>query len=192
MVTTMQPNQELDALVDEHRHWLSSFETQYLRNWKKLYAADYEAAMTEAGVRRLLQRNDVAIEPNENLTGNCGGPDFRCSVGGSRFYVEATCVSIAAMEKKSGIQNEATGFSPINVMGVMEAIFSECVNKARQCRNLDGPALVAVGTFHSVAAMIGLKRALVSTVLTGKTKIARNIDVQTGQQVGDTLPDHGT
>ncbi len=53
MATSMQPDEELDALADEHRRWLSSFDAQYLLNWEKLYAADYEAAMTEASIRRI-------------------------------------------------------------------------------------------------------------------------------------------
>ncbi len=67
-----------------------------------------------------------------------------------------------------------------------EAVFAECVNKAPQCGGLDAPALVAVGTFHATAAMIGFKKVLVRGMLTGKTQMTWDIDIQTGQQVGDT------
>lgn len=182
MPTTMKANCELDALADEHRQWLSQFDPQYLANWEKLYAADYEAALTEAGVRRLLQRHEVTVEPNEKLTGACGGPDFCCTAGEWHFYVEVTCISIDTAERKSGIEVGPREFSPFNLMGMTEAIFAECQNKAPQCANLDGPALVAVGTFHSTAAMVGFDKVLVNCVLTGKTKMAWDINIQTGEE----------
>ena len=86
------------------------------------------------------------------------------------------------------MKDEPTEFSTFNVMGMPEAVFAKSKNKARQCGNLDGPALVAIGTFHATAAMIGFKKVLVNNVLTGKSKMAWNIDVQTGQQVGDSYP----
>jgi len=51
----LQPNRFLDELVAEHRDWLSDHDDQYLKNFDKLINADYEAAMTEASVRRMLQ-----------------------------------------------------------------------------------------------------------------------------------------
>ena len=79
----LQSNDYFVALGDEHCHWLSSFADQYLRNWEKVRAANYEAAMTEAAIRRMLQVHGIAVEPNEKLSSNCGGPDFRwpASVG---------------------------------------------------------------------------------------------------------------
>lgn len=179
-------NTEMQQLADEHRQWLSAFDPQHLANWEKMLKADDEAAMTEAGIRRMLQRHGVTVEPNEKLTGTCGGPDFRCTVNESHFYVEVTCITLATAERRSGIKDGARGFAPFNVMGMTEAIFSECQNKAPQCGNLDGPALVAVGTFHGTAAMVGFDKVPINCVLTGKTKMAWDIDISTGQQVGDS------
>jgi hypothetical protein len=176
----------MHELSDEHRQWLSSFDPRYLKNWEKMLEADDEASLTEAAVRRMLQRHGVAVEPNEGLSGVCGGPDFRCTANGNRFYVEATCITCAVAVKRSGIVDGTSGPAPFNVMGMNEAVFSEIQGKASQCRDLDGPALVAVGTFHSTAAMVCFKKALVSRVLTGETKMAWGIDASTGQQVGDT------
>jgi len=186
MPALVRLNREMQQLADEHRQWLSSFAPQYLANWEKLFNADDESAMTEAAVRRLLQRHGVTVEPNEKLSGTCGGPDYRCKVRASHFYVEATCISIATAERRSRIVNGATGFAPFNGTGMAEAVFADCQNKARQCGNMDGPTLVAVGTFHGTAAMVGFKKVLVSTVLTGKTRMAWTIDVHTAQQVGNT------
>lgn len=185
-MTTMESNPYFDALVKEHRHWLSPFDSRYARNWEKLYAADSEAALTEASVRRMLQSHNTIVEPSENHDGGRGGPDFRCLVGRNHFYVEVTCISIANAEKRTEVKDGATGFSPFNVTGMIEAVFNECVNKARQCGDLDAPALVAVGTFHATAAMMGFKKVLVNMVLSGKTSMTWDIDMSTGQQVGET------
>jgi hypothetical protein len=176
----------MHELSDEHRQWLSSFDPRYLKNWEKMLEADDEAALTEAAVRRMLQRHSVAVEPNEGLSGDCGGPDYRCTANGIRFYVEVTCITRAVAEKRSGIVDGTSGAAPFNVMGMNEAVFSEIQGKASQCGDLDGPALVAVGSFHSTAAMVCFNKALVSRVLTGETKMAWGIDSSTGQQVGDT------
>jgi hypothetical protein len=186
-MTLSLKNPYFRELADEHRSWLSTFDPQYLANWEKLLNCDVEAALCETGVRRRLQNCAVALEPCENLTGDCRGPDFRCQVGTIHFYVEVSCVSIAAAERKTGMKNEVSRKpSPFNVMGMAEAIFGKCGDKAPQCANLDGPALVAVGTFHAAAAMAGFSKILVGNVLTGKTSFSQNISLKTGEPVGDT------
>lgn len=182
MRSTLERNEHLDAWADEHRRWLSQFDPQHRANWEKLLSSDYEAAVMEASVRRVLEHHGVRVEPNERLTGECGGPDFRCSIGGQRFYVEVTCISIATAARKSGIEVGRRKFSPFNVTGMIDAIFSECMNKAPQCANLDAPALVAIGTFHTSAAMSGLDKVLVNMALTGTTKMAWDINPKTGEQ----------
>jgi hypothetical protein len=177
-------NPHWQALSDEHCEWLSAFNPQYLANWEKLLRTDSEAALCEAAVRRLLQNHGITVEPNEDLTGARQRPDFRCTVGEYFFYVEVTCISIITAEKRSGIKDDQSGFAPFNVTGMTEAVFAECVNKAPQCANLDGPTLVAVGTFHSTAATLGFTKPLVSTVLTGRTKLAWEVDIKTGKQAG--------
>jgi hypothetical protein len=172
-------------LADDHRRWLSTFHPQYLSNWEKMLNADSEAALCEAGVRRRLELSGINVEPNESLTGQCGGPDFRCSMAKHHFYVEVTCISIATAEKESGLSDESHGLIPFNLWGMAEAVFSKCMKKSPQCENLDGPALVAVGTFHFTAASVGFNKVLLSGLLTGQTKMAWDIDIQTGQQVGD-------
>ena len=186
-MTLSLDNPHWSELADEHRQWFDGFDPQYLANWENLLNGDVEAAMCEAAVRRRLQGFGVSVEPNEQLTGDCGGPDFRCKVGPDHFYVEVTCISIEAAERKTDIKDELKReCAPFNLMGMTKAIFAKCGNKAPQCANLDAPALVAVGTFHSTAAMATINKVLVGTVLTGKTSMAWNVSTQTGQQVGDT------
>jgi hypothetical protein len=156
------------------------------QNREKMLRADSEAALCEAGVRRRLVLSGVSVEPNESLTGKCGGPDFRCTCGQDHFYVEVTCMLIATAEQVSGIKLGQTGsFSP-NVWGMAEEVFDKCQKKATQCANLDGPALVAVGTFHTDAALFGFTKVQLSGMLTGQTKLAWTIDTESGQQIGDT------
>jgi hypothetical protein len=184
-MTLSLDNESWKQLADEHRYWLSAFDPQYRSNWEKMLNADSEAALCEAGVRRRLERSGVRVEPNESLTGKDRAPDFRCFSDRDHFYVEVTCISIATAERRSDIKPEPSGFSPFNPWGMVEAVFAECKNKAPQCANLDRPALVAVGTFHTTAAMIGLKKVLVEGLLTGKTVMAWDVDDRTGQQAGD-------
>lgn len=179
------PNVWANSLAIEHRAWLRRFDPQYPGNWEKLLNADQEAALTEAGVRRLLERHGMAVEPYESLTGGCRRPDFRCTVGDKHFYVEATCVRISTAEKKTGVKNLATGISPCNPMGMTEAIHAKCKEKASQFADLDGPALLAIGTFHGYAAMDFSEKWSVNFVLVGKPSMAWDIDTS-GQQVGET------
>ena len=183
MAALSWPNPFLDQLADEHRNWLSPFDLQYLRNWERLLNADDEAAMVEARVRGILQGYGIVVEPNEDLTGAQQQPDFRCMAGATEFYVEVTCISKDVATAKTGIPDESHGLTACRSLN--DAIFSACRGKAGQCGNVDGPALLAVGTFHTFAAMHSFKRPVVDWLLTGEPKMAWNIDMRTGEQVGD-------
>lgn len=172
---------ELEA---EHRRWLSGFDAQYLANWENVLNADQEAGFAEARVRRLLQAYAISVEPNEDLTGATRRPDFRCFAGDDKFYVEVTCISTEAAAARTGIPVEPHGVTSCRPL--TDAVFAECRGKASQCGNLDAPALVAIGTFHTFAAMASLTKPVVNWVLTGKGKSAWDIDMRTGQQVGET------
>lgn len=177
-------NAHMQQLVDEHRQWLSTFHPQYLANWDRLFNDDDESAMTEAVVRRILEHYGVTVEPNEDLTGAVQSPDFRCVKANSQFYVEVTRISVAKATDKTGIDDVQTGlsgFRPLN-----DAIFEVCRGKARQCGSADGPVLLAVGTWHGFAAMASFQKPIVNMLLTGETKMTWNLDITTGQQVGDT------
>lgn len=173
------------GLIQEHRDWLASFAPQHLANWERLSNGNMEAGCCEAAIRRRLQRSGVTVEPNENLRSDGSGPDFRCEASGSQFYTEVTCVLCSTATARTGIPEEPHS-GGVNPFGMTEAIFSECVSKAKQGRDMDAPTLVAVGTFHGFAALSSFRKVIVSSVLTGKTKIAWNIDITTGRQVGET------
>lgn len=183
MVDSLRTEVFFQRLEAEHRGWLSSFDPVYLKNWEKLAGGDEEAALAEARIRQLLQGHGVTVEPNESLTGQGRRPDFCCRVKEYKFYVEVACIPISVATEKTGIPNGPHGFCsrrPLN-----DAIFSKCQAKAAQCKNLDAPALVAIGTFHSFAAMSSFKKPMLNWTLTGETKIAWDIDLQTGQQTED-------
>ncbi len=165
---------------------MSSYASRHLANWDRLRKGNLEAACCEAAFRRHLISLGVIVEPNEVLRANGSGPDFRCSSNGSHFYVEVTCVLRSTATQKSGILDGSTRWAAFDPCGMIDAIFSECANKASQCRDMDAPTIVAVGTFHANAARTCFKRAQVASVLTGKTKIAWDIDTFSGQQTGDS------
>lgn len=178
-------NPEMQQIVDEHREWLQPFDPQYLANWNKMLRHDDEAAMTEAVVSRILQINGCAVEPNERLSGDCGGPDFRCTRNGSRFYVEVTCISIEAADNHENATDLGDGVRAVNPYAMTEAVFRESQSKTKQCSNLDAPCLVAIGTWNGFAAMSGFHKVHLNSVLTGKTSLSWNVSIATGQQVGD-------
>lgn len=172
-----------DQLANEHRRWLSAFEVQYLRNWEKLPKTDDEAAKAEARMRSILQDHRIVVEPNEDLTGNRQQPDFKCSSASGSFYVEVTCISKNTATKTTGLPEEPHGLTACKPLN--DAIFEKCREKAKQCANLDGPALLAIGTFHVFAAMHSFKRAAINRLLTGEANMAWNFDAETGKQVGN-------
>jgi hypothetical protein len=177
----------ISELEAEHREWLSSYASRHLANWDRLRKGNHEAACCEAAFRRQLIFLGATVQPNEVLRADGSGPDFRCSSNGSHLYVEVTCVLRSTATQKSGIMDGSTGWAPLNPFGMIDAIFSECTNKASQRRNMDAPTIVAVGTFHANAARICFERLTVASVLTGKTKMSLDIDLGTGEQDGATF-----
>jgi hypothetical protein len=111
------------------------FDPRYLANWEKNLNGDEEAALAEAGVRRLLQGYAARVEPNEDLTGGETGaeqrPDFHCESDGHGFEVEVTHISIEKATKVTGLVEDPIGachYSSLN-----DAIFVACKGKAKQC-----------------------------------------------------------
>jgi hypothetical protein len=182
----LEPCEFLGTLEAEHCSWLVAFDAQYLRNFEKLYKADYEAAMTEAAVRRFLEEQHIDVQPAEDLSGKVQRPDFLCTASNSKFYVEVTCIAIQKVidqtalphPSQSGTQHDA----PLN-----DALWSACRGKAAQCGDLDYPSLVAIGTHHSSASALCIKEPKVDMLLTGTTSISWNMDVRTGSKVGDVF-----
>lgn len=175
-------NPFLSELHDEHRKWLSVFDSQFLRNWEKLLKSNIEAAMTEAGIRRFLESQSVLVEPNEELTGAEQRPDFKCQFDGQRFYVEVTHISTQKAEKITGL-SEAGGIA-MNPTPLNKAIKAICSEKAVQCSNQDAPVLIAVGTFHGAAAMYSFSPPWPDMILTGMTEMSVTINKATLSSVG--------
>ena len=182
----LEPYEFLDELEGEHRGWLAPFDGRYLRKFENLLKGNYEAAMTEAAVRRLLERQGVAVEPNEDLTGASKQPDLFCTHARQEFYVEVTCISIEKATKKTGlpVDPRETGFRSYSSLN--DAFWAACKGKVTQCAGLDHPALVAVGTHHAQASALCVSEPHAEMLLTGETKIAWNLDLTTGSQAGDT------
>jgi hypothetical protein len=179
-------NSHWQVLIVEHRQWLSRFDEQHLVDWNNLLNNNSEAALCEAATRRLLEREGIVVEPYKRHEGNSRRPDFHCHSGEATFYVEVTCVQITTAESRSSISADPIGHSPFNVFGMIDAVVDKLSGKTTQCADLDAPALVVVGTFHTVAAMVGFKKPLVSCILTGKTNVAWDIDIDSGQHVAET------
>lgn len=169
-------NRWLYKLAREHQAWLAKFDPRHARKWAHACKNDPESAFCEAEVRRRLQRNGATVEPGERLTQNPGGPDFRCAVGRDHFYVEATCIKTQNAEGRTGACGPTRTLRPYNAWGLNEQIFNEVKPKAKQCRNLDGPALVAVGTWATAPGMLCFERLILDGLLIGKLMLSWDID----------------
>jgi hypothetical protein len=173
--------QDLEA---EHRTWLLDFDQQYLRNWEKLLKDKEEAALAEARIRQILESYRVTVEPNESLTGHEKRPDFLCTVDGYCFEVEVTHISIQKAINETGIdvedQREVCCHGLLN-----RAVAKVCTHKAEQCANRNHPTLLAVTTFHSVAAAICSLRNNIESLLTGERSFTWDMKADTLQPDGD-------
>lgn len=174
-----------DESIERHERWLGCFNPQYLDNWKKLLGNDAEAAMCEVDVRLLLADNGVDVEPNEDLSGGGKTPDFLCRKDDQAFYVEVTCIGINKATEVTALPHEFTG-DPSFHRALNDAIFNACRQKTPQCADQDLPCLVAVGTFHHQASCICVDKHYLADLLTGEPMIAHDIDMRTGEGVGET------
>ncbi len=172
-------------LTTEHRQWLGGFDPQYLANWEKLLKSDAEAAMCEAGVRRLLHQLNVDVSPNEDLTGNERRADFACSSNGEVFFVEVACVPIEKAEQITGLSDGANVNVARNPTPLNGAIHRKCKSKASQCSNHTAPVLLAIGTWHSHAAILSFMPPYPDMLLTGITTMTVFLDKETLQSTGE-------
>jgi hypothetical protein len=81
--------------IEQYRSWLGPFSKQHLKRWEDLLASNPEAAICEALTQQMLYNQEIIVEQNEDISS--GGPDFLCSKNSKSFYVEATCISKAAV-----------------------------------------------------------------------------------------------
>ncbi|MGA2799655.1 MAG: hypothetical protein ABSE63_18895 [Thermoguttaceae bacterium] len=185
MVDPLRPNPFFDRLVDEHRQWLSGFDRRYLIKWNTLLNNDEEAALCEARVRQMLQSLSVQVQPNEDTKGDQGGPDYLCHRYEKRFYVEVKCITREVATHETGLVDGDC--SARNPGTLNRLIFYACNKKAGQCSNQDAPVLLAVGTFHSNAAMHSFMPPWPDMLLTGKYTPTVILDKKTGASIGPTL-----
>jgi hypothetical protein len=103
--------------------------------------------------------------------------------------VEATCISIATATDITKLSHELS--SEPTFFGLLsEAVFNKAWDKTQQFEKVDGPTLLAVGTFHTSASRHSLSRRCADELLTGRGQIYWNVDTRTGAAVGN--PWHGT
>ncbi|GMU24349.1 MAG: hypothetical protein AMXMBFR13_44230 [Phycisphaerae bacterium] len=171
-------------VLDKFIAWIERFETQHARNWARLYNADPEAAMCEAMFWGVLTDCGVTVEPNADLGGLKKAPDFVCSKGGRKFYVEVTCILIDTATEHSSLPS-ASEPGARHYHHLNDAIFAEVTSKTPQCSNLDAPCVLAVGTFHYHASISCIRKTFVEWLLTGETNIGWYFDPSLGTAVGE-------
>jgi hypothetical protein len=193
VASLLEPCIHWDELEAEHRHWLTTFDSQHQRDWENLLKADYEAALCEAAVRRLLQVAQITVQPNADLIGlaQYGAerrPDYRCARTNpeGNFYVEVANIPIAKAVAETNLPHPFQS-GPRNYRNLNKPIFDKCRKKTKQCSDTALPTLLAVGTFHYQASVICMTRRDADWLLTGETSISFMVNAETGAAVGDTF-----
>ncbi len=167
-------------VLDQFIKWIEQpqFDQRHATNWGKLYRNNPEAAMCEAYFWAVMHDCGVDVEPNPNIT-----PDFVCRKGDNRFYVEVTCVQIDTATRKTNLEplpdQTATSYQSLN-----EAILGETKNKTSKCANLDAPCIVAIGTFHYQASVLGVRKRFMEWLHTDPC-IGMTFDVKAGRIIGE-------
>ena len=172
-----------EELATSHRSWLKSFHTQHSRAWERLVKTDLEAALSESGVRRLLESKGVIVSPGEGTKGVQGGPDFRCVMDNTEFFVEVGNIAKEKADEITGIVvggTEAYRFTSLN-----ESIFNKCDAKAKQCAKRNAPVLLAIATF-SAASLQAFAPPYPQELLTGKVMHALEIDRESKRVIGES------
>ncbi|MBL7189963.1 MAG: hypothetical protein ISS70_26850 [Phycisphaerae bacterium] len=169
--------------IRSHRKWLQSFDEGYVTKWEKLLKADPEAAICEAATRELLERHDVTVRPNEDLS--VGGPDYLCTRGRKHFYLEVTCISKDAATRVTKLPDKCPS-GPESYTYMTNKILRKLSNKASQCAGMDGPTLVALCTLHSQAGDLCFDDLAAEELLIGITYITHDLDNETHEPVGNT------
>jgi len=183
----VQPHHKLmesyGDVIRRHRAWLTAYGRARRERWEGMLESQPEAALVEGGVCGFLQKSVGSVEPNEDP--DSGGPDFACMQGGERFYVEATCVTIEAGTRATGVDaGQCGGGFGRAITGVIR---NEVSNKAKQCAGVtDAPCLLAIGTLHSEVGRLFRDELQVPSVLTSDTKITCAFDPTTGEAVGES------
>lgn len=174
---------EYSQLIDEHHKWLNGFEAERLRQWKKLFNANIEAALCEAATRKLLVGHGCDVEPFEDRAS--GGVDFKCSKNGNTFYVEATCITKEVASDKSCLPHLPQPSKATYYKFLTRTIWQELSNKTSQCSGLDTSCIVVIGTFHLQVGCRCFRDLAAEDLLTGKTYITQHIDTKLGKAVGE-------
>lgn len=171
-------------LISEHLSWLSAFDRYHSVQWENLLTANREAAEFEAAVRRLLQQNSCFVEPHATPDGSRPSPDFYCKRSGRGFFVEAACITVEQASDITGLTPAPHHASASYYAPMTQTIWNVCKKKTPQCRNLDQPVLLAVGTFHYNASARCFCRQHAEQVLIGIPRIMQVVDMTTGEAKG--------
>jgi hypothetical protein len=169
--------------IQSHREWLQSLDQGCATKWEKLLKADPEAAICEAATRELLERHDVTVRPNEDLS--AGGPDYLCTRVGEHFYLEVTCISKDAATTATKLPDKCPS-GPETYAYMTKKILWKLSNKTSQCAGMDGPTLVAICTLHSQAGDLCFDDLAAEELLTGIAYITHDLNTETHEPVGNT------
>jgi hypothetical protein len=137
--------------IEIHREWLRNDE-QRLHKFDALLRAQPESAICEALVAAQLSSWVDHVEPFENIS--LGGPDYLCTMGGGKFFVDSTCLRSDAVTRATGIRDFPWITETTSIGSLSQPIFGAVSDKVTQCASVDKPALVAIGILHVNASLM--------------------------------------
>lgn len=181
--TPKQFREHYESLIQRHRAWLKqSPEGWRLKRWNQLLKDQPEPALCEAFLREFLSDHVDELHSAEDRSN--GGPDFLCTRGKRRFYVESTCLTVDSVFKKTGLTYHARTACAYNLLTPL--FFGACVEKAGQCsKRSDAPCLLAISTLHHAASALCFGDVEVEWILISEPDIRCTINTRTGQPVGE-------
>jgi len=168
--------------IEEHRKWLTEAnDPKRASRWEKLLVHQDEAAIVEACVRSLLANHVDSVKPAEDLSH--GGPDFRCDVGTTHFYVECACMTMKMVEEETALPNAPTG-EAFSYRNLTPRFFHRALAKERQCGFFnDEPCLLAMGTLHEMASALCFKELTAAYTLMSQPTISCRMNTTTGDNI---------
>ena len=163
--------------------WLNAQNSNSAKRWSKQVDAGQEGAIAEAVVFSwLVDRVDQIAHGDPP---GVSAPDFVCTVGDQRFYLEVTNISESSVENRTGLKDEKKGFGFYRPL--TGAITSAVGDKAGQFKSFDfdAPFVVFVSTLQFSASCACVERSHLEDLLTGSQHIAWDFDSSTGEAVGE-------
>lgn len=135
-------------LIDSYKDYLKAYYPEHynrflFRESNGNCISGFEGStLSEAVVFSILKNHGYTVEILEDISE--GGADFRCSNGTINFVVEATHITIPAVERQSGVPHLPQNGQVFSFAFITRKIISVAKKKAKQLAKYDSPRLLFI------------------------------------------------